>query len=80
MGNPFEIGKMNMFYPAQQIGGINAIGGGQAGSGRTGAVNRGSAIDRELADFQRFLPNNNGTGELRPMNAEANAKLPFLYA
>ncbi len=77
---PFDV-KFNPFIN-QYAGGVGAVGGqgNPFGGSRAGAVHGGSAIDREMADFQRFIPAFNGTGELRPNNAEANAKLPFLYA
>ena len=80
MGNPWDV-KFNPFINTG-VGGSQRIGGGQqfGGEPKVGSQQGGSAVDRELADMRRFLQPNNGTGELQPKNAEANAKLPFLYA
>lgn len=80
MGNPLDV-KLNPFINTG-VGGSQRIGGGQpyGGERKVGSQQGGSAIDRELADMRRFIGKHNGTGELQPKNAEANAKLPFLYA
>lgn len=88
MGNPFAINPNNMFayqQPVNPIGGIGVRGPEQTGSvqgGRQvgGAQGGASAVDRELADMRRFIPSYNGTGELRPNNAEEGATLKMLYA
>ena len=84
----FEIPKLNMFQqPVQQVGtigtrGTEQVGGTRQAGGTYGApgTSGGSAVDRELADVRRFIPAYNGTGELRPNNAESGARLQMLYA
>ncbi|MBS4760187.1 MAG: hypothetical protein KHX03_05775 [Clostridium sp.] len=81
----FEIPKLNLFQqPVQRTGAIGTQG--SQGIQRTGGsqnpfgVSGGSAVDRELAEFRNSLPAFNGTGELRPNNADPNATLKMLYA
>ena len=87
MGNPFAINP-NMFAYQQQVKPVDSIGvrgpertGGRQGGGQVGGAQGGtSAVDRDLADMRRFIPAYNGTGELRPNNAEDGAVLKMLYA
>lgn len=87
MGNPFDA-KINMFAYQPPVNPINGIGvrgpertGGAQGGGQVGGAQGGmSAVDRDLADLRSFLPAYNGTGELRPNNAEEGATLRMLYA
>ncbi len=77
--------NVNFFQqPVQRIGvvggqGTQGVGGTEKAGGSYG-TSGGSAVDRDLADMRRFIPAYNGTGELRPNNAEAGAKLQMLYA
>lgn len=84
-GYDYKMPPINFFN--QSINGTAPVGGqgtqGVGGVGRTGGAqgtSGGSAVDRELADMRRFIPAYNGTGELRPNNAEDGAKLQMLYA
>ena len=87
-GFDFKIPSMNMFQqPVPQVGTIGPrsteqVGGTRQAGGTYGAPGAagGSAVDRELADMRRFIPEYNGTGELQPNNAENGAKLQMLYA
>lgn len=77
--------QVNFFQqPVQRIGVVGGQGtqgvGGSERSGGTYGTSGGSAVDRDLADMKRFIPAYNGTGELRPNNAEPGAKLQMLYA
>lgn len=77
--------NINFFQqPVQQIGALGGQGtqrvGGTEKAGGAFGTSGGSAVDRDLADMRRFIPTYNGTGELQPNNAEAGAKLKFLYA
>ncbi len=82
----FEIPKLNMFnqMPVQQTAPVGPRStqplGGTERSGGAFGTSGGSAVDRELADMRRFIPAYNGTGELRPNNAESGARLQMLYA
>ena len=70
MGNPWDV-KFNPFINTG-VGGSQRINGGQE-LGKKPKVNgqQGlSAVDRELADMRRFLPPNNGTGQIRPFLEE----------
>lgn len=87
MSNPFAINP-NMFALQQPVKPVEGIGvrgpkrtGGVQGGGQVGGAQGGmSAVDRDLADMRRFIPAYNGTGELRPNNAEDGAVLKMLYA
>ncbi len=87
MGNPFAINP-NMFAYQQPVKPVEGIGvrgpertGGAQGGGQVGGAQGGmSAVDKDLADMRRFIPAYNGTGELRPNNAENDAVLKMLYA
>ncbi len=77
--------QVNFFQqPVQRIGVVGGQGtqgvGGSERAGGTYGTSGGSAVDRDLADMKRFIPAYNGTGELRPNNAEPGAKLQMLYA
>ncbi len=77
--------NINFFQqPVQQIGALGGQGtqrvSGTEKAGGAFGTSGGSAVDRDLADMKRFIPAYNGTGELQPNNAEAGAKLKFLYA
>ena len=76
----FEIPKINMFQqPVAQIGAVGTRGPQAAGGSHKTAGGQ-TPYDAEMADFKRFLPAFNGTGELRPNNAEPGARLQMLYA
>ena len=77
--------QVNFFQqPVQRIGVVGGQGtqgvGGSERAGGTYGTSGGSAVDRDLADMKRSIPAYNGTGELRPNNAEPGAKLQMLYA
>ena len=81
----FKVPQFNFFQqpviPTAPIGTQGAQGvNGTPKAGGAFTTSGGSAVDRELADMKRFIPAYNGTGELRPNNAEAGAKLAMLYA
>ena len=72
----FEIPKINMFQ--QPINSINAIGtgGAQRSGGSNPAFSGGqTAFEKDMADFRKYLPAYNGTGELQPKN---DASLSFM--
>lgn len=73
----FEIPKLNMFQqPIQQIGAIGTKHTGAAtGSHKTGAAGGQTPFEADMADFRKYLPQNNGTGELIPKN---DSKLCFM--
>ena len=76
----FEIPKINMFQqPVAQIGAVGARGPQAAGGSHKTAGGQ-TPYNVDMADFERFLPAFNGTGELRPNNAEPGARLQMLYA
>ena len=77
----FEIPKINMFQqPVAQIGAVGARGPQAAGgSHKTPGVQR-TPFEQDMADLIERLPGHNGTGELRPNNAEPGARLQMLYA
>ncbi len=84
----FDFPKVNsniFQQPVQHTGAVGtwrtpAAGGTERAGATYGITGGGSAVDRDIADMKRFLPAFNGTGELRPNNAESGAKLQMLYA
>lgn len=72
----FEIPKVNMFQqPVQQVGAVGARGTQAAGGLQRTAGGSQTPFEADMADFKRFLPQNNGTGELQPKN---NATMCFM--
>lgn len=65
----FEIPKINMFTQ-QPMAPIAPIGGhGTQHAGGLGKTERTqSPFEADMANFRSFLPQNNGTGELRPLD------------
>lgn len=69
----FKIPQINMFQ--QPVNSINAIGtgGAQRSGGSNPAFSGGrTAFEEEMADFRKFLPEYNGTGELQPKRDYVN--------